>query len=93
MTVKNTSNKIISIGPNALLPDQTMNLSDAVASAPSIKAMIAKNQLAAVPADMGSAKKAGKSQKAVSADSGAKSDTSKGPVSVALSADSAAIAT
>lgn len=45
MTIKNTSSKIISIGKAVLLPDDTVEVSDAVANAPAIKAMAARGQL------------------------------------------------
>lgn len=43
--VKNTSPKIINIGKVALLPDETLSVSQAVSNAPAIKAMISRGQL------------------------------------------------
>lgn len=43
--VKNTSPKIINIGKVALLPDETLSISQTVANAPAIKAMIGRGQL------------------------------------------------
>lgn len=45
MTIKNTSTKIISIGKSVLLPDDTVEVNEAVANAPAIKAMAARGQL------------------------------------------------
>lgn len=45
MTIKNTSSKIISIGKTVLLPGDSMDVSEAIANAPAIKAMIGRGQL------------------------------------------------
>ncbi len=45
MTVKNTTQKVINIGTTALMPDDTLEVSQAVANAPSIKAMVERGQL------------------------------------------------
>lgn len=48
MIVKNNTQKVINIGTTPLMPDETMEVSQAVASAPSIKAMAEKGQLSLI---------------------------------------------
>lgn len=66
MTIKNTSSKIISIGKTVLLPDDTVEVSEAIANAPAIKAMAACGQLSI---------KKGKDAKGKDAKTGAEEET------------------